>query len=277
MAASHGKSWILSNRFAKSSDNPIEPQGERKRRLWGRRMTRPLGKDRARAFETWTKRVAISKDVLNTPINPDQILPNYKEHWLEIGFGGGEHLIALMDKHPHVGFLGAEPFINGISSFYLHLQNRHPGASRDFPGINQEDSGVRRNDENVNVRVFDDDAMLLVEKLADESIERIYILNPDPWPKNRHHKRRIVRAENIQEFHRILKPGGLLLTCTDVDPLAEWMVRELSNFKGLKWTAESPKDWQTPSDHWASTTRYREKGVKAGRKQTYLIFKKACK
>jgi tRNA (guanine-N7-)-methyltransferase len=251
MADSPGKSWTLSSHSEKSSGNKTFPF---KRRLWGRRMTRPLGKDRAIAYEKLMPLLCIS-ELSEKNTHPSTFFSKkYKEHWLEIGYGGGEHLAVLMQQNPDVAFIGAEPFINGTASFMQIVQHKPTD----------------------NVRVFNDDAMLLIESLADESFERIYILNPDPWPKNRHAKRRIVRTENLDQFARVLKPGGMLAMCTDVAALAEWMLTQTSNHPAFTWTANSCSDWQNPPPNWASTTRYREKGAKAGRKMTYLIFKKAC-
>lgn len=216
-------------------------------------MTRPLGKDRAIAYDKIFP--AVSFETPKPDTAPASLFPKkFKEHWLEIGFGGGEHLHALMMMNPDVAFIGAEPFINGIGAFTQHLNT--PGTDLD------------------QIRVFGDDALLLVENLKSESLERLYILNPDPWPKNRHAKRRILSRTNLDQFHRVLKPGGLLHTCTDVANLAEWMCTQLANHPGFVWTANTSDDWQNPPSGWASTTRYREKGAKAGRKMTYLVFKK---
>lgn len=218
-------------------------------------MTRPLGKERTIAYDKIFPQVEIAPELKDDTSPASLFSKNYKEHWLEIGFGGGEHLFALMQQRQDVAFIGAEPFINGIASLTQHL-NQNPDQDLS------------------NIRIFPDDALLLVEKLQSESLERIYLLNPDPWPKNRHAKRRILSNANLDQFHRVLKPGSLLLTCTDVAPLAEWMVTQLANHKGFTWTANNCNDWQNPPPGWASTTRYREKGAKAGRKMTYLVFKK---
>ncbi len=223
-------------------------------------MTRPLGKDRAHAFEEIFPLVSISESQMERKNFPEGLFDaasghKEKELWLEIGFGNGEHLLALMERHPHVNFIGAEPFINGIAAFLLGVQGRPKE----------------------NIRVFIDDAMILVRSLANESLERIYILNPDPWPKKRHNKRRLVNRESLDEFARALKPGGKLLMCTDVDGLADWMVTHAASHPAFIWTAESVRDWREPPPGWASTTRYAQKGEKAGRRQTYLVFEKACK
>ncbi len=171
--------------------------------------------------------------------------------WLEIGFGNGEHLAALMEKHPRDGFIGAEPFINGMAAF-LKIIKEHPHD---------------------RVRVLMDDAMLIVNSLADTSLDGIYVLNPDPWHKKRHHKRRIVSRKNLDAFARVLKPGGTLIMSTDVPDLAEWMVTQAAMHPSFEWTAEKADDWrQTPSG-WI-TTRYEEKGAKGAKRMAYFIFRR---
>ncbi len=227
-----------------------------KRRLWGRRMTRPLGKERALAFESVMPAISIHESDLASTRDPSFFFEKkFSSHWLEIGFGNGEHLVALKKLNPDIGFIGAEPFINGIAAIAAHL--------RDEP--------------KENIRIFGDDALLLVEKLAPESLERIYVLNPDPWPKKRHHKRRIISQKNLAEFDRVLRPGGLLIMSTDVDGLAEWMVTQAMNYKGLEWQAHSSSEWKNPPPGWASSTRYADWGQESGRNMTYLIFKKLAK
>lgn len=246
-------------------------------------MTRPLGKERAQAHEKLAPLLSISEPGEST--HPSKFFSKkFKEHWLEIGFGSGEHLFALMEQHPDIAFIGAEPFINGIAAFMQHLGQHKTvipnecEGSLAYPSAKDPSSAAPPQDDGLgNIRVFPDDAMLLVEKLDGESLNRIYILNPDPWPKKRHHKRRIISRQNLAEFIRVLKPGGRLLLSTDVDGLAEWMVTQCMNCGGLEWTATASKDWKNPPAGWASSTRYADWGKESGRKMTYLAFKKTCK
>ncbi len=185
---------------------------------------------------------------LTQPLSPDA------RTWMEIGFGGGEHLAALMRAHPDIDFIGVEPFINGMSNFLYRVSDI----------------------QNPRVRVHMDDAIPLLRDFPDQCLERMYVLNPDPWPKVRHHKRRIINQSNLDLFARAMKPDGLLIMATDVDDLAEWMVTEASKHPSFEWTAESAEDWQTQPEWWAVTTRYAQKGLDAGRRQSYLVFKKVA-
>jgi tRNA (guanine-N7-)-methyltransferase len=222
------------------------------RRLYGRKQTRPPGREGQEALDALLPKLQIS--VSKEKINPKDLFSfSPAQTWLEIGFGSGEHLAALMRRHPDHAFIGAEPFINGMSAFLKNITGDPHG----------------------NIRIWMDDAILLTEMLADDTLDGIYILNPDPWPKKRHRKRRIVSPENLDRFARLLKPGGQLIMSTDVGGLAGWMVTQAANHPAFEWTAERAADWQTPPPDWIAT-RYEKKGLGAGRKQIYLLFIKSC-
>ena len=123
------------------------------------------------------------------------------------------------------------------------------------------------------IRVWMDDAMMIVDAMPDHYLDGIYILNPDPWPKKRHYKRRIISQENLSKFARVLKPGSALIMATDVPDLAEWMVTQATNHPAFEWTAERADDWRITPPDWIKT-RYEERGIREGRKQNYLFFKK---
>ena len=123
------------------------------------------------------------------------------------------------------------------------------------------------------LKVWMDDAMDIAKSLCEKSLDCIYVLNPDPWPKVRHHKRRMISQKNLDEFARILKDNGQLVMTTDVDDLAEWMATQATNHPAFVWEANSKDDWQKKPEGWV-TTRYEKKGKDAGRKQTYLLFRK---
>ena len=224
------------------------------KRVHGRRTGRPLNKSRQDALDVLMPKLGIPLEHLN---EDGKLLPSslfdtgYRQCWFEIGFGNGEHLAALMERHPDTAFIGAEPFINGMSAFLKSIED------------------VPHN----HVRVLMDDAMMIANSLADNSLDGMYILNPDPWHKSRHHKRRIVRPDTLDQFARILKQGGQLIMSTDVLDLADWMVTHTARHPSFKWTAEKASDWQNAPKDWI-TTRYEEKGAKGASTMTYLIFER---
>ena len=118
-----------------------------------------------------------------------------------------------------------------------------------------------------------DDAISIAKSLKTDSLDEIYVLNPDPWHKSRHHKRRMICQDNLDVFSRILKSGGKLTMTTDVDELAEWMCTKATNHSDFMWTASNSNDWKTAPTGWHKT-RYELKGADAGRKQSYLIFER---
>lgn len=224
------------------------------RRVFGRRHGRPLTESRQATLETLLPALQIGKADLTEDgsLDPAVLFPGPSARTvMEIGFGNGEHLAAMMRSRPDAIYIGAEPFINGMTAFLKEISDMPHG----------------------NIRVWMDDALMVVRSLRAESLDALYILNPDPWPKKRHHKRRIVRLETLADYHRALKPGGELIMATDVDELAEWMATETILHGGFEWQARRAADWQTMPPGWFAT-RYETKGQRAGRRQTYLLFKK---
>ncbi len=231
----------------RSLDNPL------KKRVFGRKLGRPLNKSRADVINSLLPALSLSADLLKEDgsLAPSSLFPQHKECWMEIGFGSGEHLSALMRRHPENAYLGAEPFINGMAAFLKDIKD----------------------DPHERIRVLMDDAMMLGNSLSDDSLDGIYILNPDPWHKKRHHKRRIVNRDNLECFARILKPGGQLIMSTDVPYLADWMITEATIHGGFEWAAKSREDWSTPPKDWIPTV-YETKGAKGADKMVYLFFEK---
>lgn len=227
---------------------------EKGKKFWGRRLGRPLNSSRKQALDELLPKLHVNSEDLYRPhkINPQQLfLNNAAEIILEIGFGDGLHLKALCEREPQNGFIGVEPYINGMSGFLKSIQ----------------DTDIS------NVRVFMDDVHLLLPSLQDQSLDKIYILNPDPWHKKRHHKRRIINPANLDSFARLLKPEGLLILSTDVSELADWMITHTFNHPAFTWLAKSKKDWNTPPHGWIKTT-YEGKNAKGSAQMTYLLFEK---
>jgi tRNA (guanine-N7-)-methyltransferase len=220
-----------------------------KRRIYGRRLGRPLKQERLGVLETLLPKLALPEGV---PLDPAQLFgASPQSLWMEIGFGNGEHVKALLERHPDRHFLAAEPFINGMAAFLKSI--------REEPALQDR------------VRVRMDDAMPVVHALPADCLDGIYVLNPDPWPKKRHFKRRIISQENLDAFARVLKPGAPLVMTTDVEDLAEWMLDEARRHPAFEWQAESAADWKRQPPGWVET-RYEQKGARAGRQQSYIIF-----
>ena len=242
--------------------------------FFGRRLGRPLAPARQKALDELLPVLSIPEDKLTQTqdLDPASLFDNtYETYWMEIGFGSGEHLAAQMERNPDTGFLGAEPFINGMSAFLKDISSTpslHGSSVQSIDHTHKACDDVR-----YNVRVLMDDALPLARSLKAGSLERLYILNPDPWHKKRHHKRRIVNPETLDEFARILKQGGLLVISTDVPDLADWMVTHSFNHPSFQWSAKSAKDWRTPPENWVHT-RYETKGAKGADQMAYLIFEK---
>jgi tRNA (guanine-N7-)-methyltransferase len=184
-------------------------------------------------------------------IDPNTLYDDRRPLWLEIGFGGGEHLAAQAAANPDRGLIGCEPFISGVARLL---------ALAEAQALE-------------NLRVVIEDARLLLEALPDGCVERIFVLFPDPWPKARHHKRRIVNPATAAQFARLLLPGGELRLATDDMSYARAMLLSLLPVGDLEWLAECPTDWRTRPPDWPAT-RYESKGREAGRRCVFLRFRR---
>ncbi|OYX36403.1 MAG: tRNA (guanosine(46)-N7)-methyltransferase TrmB [Caulobacterales bacterium 32-69-10] len=216
----------MSDPSDKPEHSPQAPPQHPPMRSFGRIRGRTIKPRQAALMDTLLPKIAI--DLAAPPLGP--------RTWLEIGFGGGEHMAAQAAMNPEVRMLGAEPFLNGAASALRHIDER---------GL-------------TNVRLHVGDARDLLAALPDASVERIFVLFPDPWPKARHQKRRLVQSETAAQFARVLGPGGRLRFATDVESYADWALAVLLAEPGLRWTAQRADDWRLPpADHVA--TRYEEK------------------
>ncbi|MEQ8482060.1 MAG: tRNA (guanosine(46)-N7)-methyltransferase TrmB [Hoeflea sp.] len=168
---------------------------------------------------------------------------------LEIGFGGGEHLLHRARAAPATGFIGVEPFVNSMAKMVSGL---------DAEGL-------------TNIRVHDDDATQLLDWLPGGSIDHIDLLYPDPWPKKRHWKRRFVSPVNLDRFARVLKPGGRFCFASDIDTYVNWTLAHIAAHQDFEWTAERADDWRMPWEGWPGT-RYEAKAIREGRTPAYLGF-----
>jgi tRNA (guanine-N7-)-methyltransferase len=206
-------------------------------RSYGRVKARQLKSRQAGLIEANLPRLSLPEPSLG-PIDPDALAPGFYETWLEIGFGGGEHMAEQAARHPHVRIFGAEPFLNGAASAVRYIDER----------------GLE------NIRILQGDGRELLAALPPTSIARIFILFPDPWPKTRHHKRRLINEDVIAALARVLKPGGQLRFATDWADYAHWTLQRFNRSPDFRWTAEAARDWTVPpADH--VTTRYEEKAL----------------
>lgn len=226
---------------------------ESQRKLYGRRVGRPLREGLRRLIEQ-----ELPARALTLPDNPEQGLDPQDcfaqpldELWLEIGFGGGEHLAAQAEAHPRVGLIGVEFFRNGIAALLRDCSERNLD----------------------NVRILEDDARLLLNHLPDDSLDRAFLLFPDPWPKTRHHKRRFVQRETLYALARVLKPGAEFRLASDDPGYQVWMLRHMIDHPAFEWTARRPRDWQQRCQDWPAT-RYEEKAIAEGRQPIFLKFRR---
>jgi tRNA (guanine-N7-)-methyltransferase len=171
--------------------------------------------------------------------------------WLEIGFGGGEHLAARARAHPEIGFIGCEPFVNGIAKLLAVIER----------------------DRLRNIRIWDAEASELLSRLPAGSVAGAYLLYPDPWPKRRHRKRRFVSDENLESLARVMLLGAELRFATDIDDYSGWALARVLRSGAFRWAAERPDDWRRPWPDWPST-RYEAKALREGRKAGYLTFQR---
>jgi tRNA (guanine-N7-)-methyltransferase len=219
--------------------------------FFGRRKGKPLRERQAEGMATLLP--ALKLDLaspapaeLNTlfPVKVDRIR-------LEIGFGGGEHLVHRARENDTTGFIGVEPFVNSMAKLLGQVQ----------------DLGLE------NVRVYDDDATQVLDWLPQDSIDHVDLLYPDPWPKRKHWKRRFVSQVNLARLHRVLKPGGRFCFASDIDTYVNWTLIHCRDHGGFAWQARQSSDWLTPYAGWPGT-RYENKARREGRSSAYLTFTK---
>jgi tRNA (guanine-N7-)-methyltransferase len=200
----------------------------------------------------------LSPGPVNWDVNPDRTpldlaaLFDGKPVWLEIGFGGGEHLVHQAATHPEVGLVGCEPYINGVATLLGKIRREGVG----------------------NLRVHPGDVRNLFDVLPPASIDKAFLLYPDPWPKKRHHRRRFVTQEHLAPLARVLKPGAEFRVATDIPDYVRQTLLEVPR-AGFSWLAEGPEDWRKPWADWLST-RYEQKALREGRTPHYMTFRRCA-
>ena len=214
--------------------------------FYGRRRGRPLRPQQKKLFEEQLPKWQLTADCTD--------LASYFNHkpkdiYLEIGFGGGEHLASIAEASPEAGFVGAEPFINGVASLVRHIDE----ASL------------------TNIRIWPDDVRLILDNLPDNALAGAYIMFPDPWPKRRHAGRRILQLSMRNNLARLIRPGGVLRMASDHALAKSWLLAEAMADERFEWQAKTAQDWRQRPDKWPET-RYMEKAYKEGRAPSWFEF-----
>src|SRR5215471_17381864 len=232
--------------MAMSDDDLVAPY---ERAFFGRRKGHKLRSHQTELIGTLLPRLSLALD--RPP--PDDLVRVFSRPLesvrLEIGFGGGENLIAEATTHPAVGFIGCEPFVNGTAKVLALIETNAIG----------------------NIRLYAGDAIDLLAWLPDASLTQIDLLYPDPWPKRRHWKRRFVQDRAIAMLARVLRPGGLFRFATDIPDYAAWTLEHLARAPNFVWTAERADDWRKPRAGFLGT-RYEAKAKRECRVPCYLEF-----
>ncbi len=226
----------------RQEDNPP------RRQFYGRRCGRPLRPARARLVETLLPRISLTlESAASLPALNGLFEPEPEELWLEIGFGAGEHLAAQAAARPEVGFLGVEIFVNGIASLLARI---------DADALD-------------NVRIYQGDGRDLLETLPEAALARVAVLFPDPWPKTRHRRRRILQPETLDHLARVLRDGGELRLATDDPDYLTWMLEKTTAHPAFGWLARCAADWRERPTDWPPS-RYEQKALARGARPTYL-------
>jgi len=209
------------------------------RAFFGRRSGKTLHGGQKALVEDLLPRVEIKVD---GALNPRDLFPDDKRIVIEIGYGGGEHLARKAVEEPETGFIGCEVFTGGIGKMVQAIGAR----------------GIE------NVRLFTDDALKLLMAVPDASVDAVYLLYPDPWPKTRHHKRRFVSPTTLAELARVIRPGGTFYFATDIEDYADWTLAHIVRAPEFEFAPASPGAWHEPYPGW-QPTRYEQKARREGR------------
>jgi tRNA (guanine-N7-)-methyltransferase len=223
--------------------NEISPHS----RLHGRSKGKALRRHQAELVAEMLPRLALdlAHPFERAPLFAEPI----RELRLEIGFGGGDHLAEAAQRETDIGFIGCEPFVNGVAKLLAQVEQRQL----------------------TNIRLYKGDAAEVLDWLPERSLERVYLFYPDPWPKRRQRKRRFVSEENLGRLARVMRAGAELRFATDIDDYAAWTLARLRACPHFSWPAAASSDWTLPWKDWIST-KYEGKAIQAGRRPVYLTF-----
>ncbi|NNU79414.1 tRNA (guanosine(46)-N7)-methyltransferase TrmB [Halovulum dunhuangense] len=237
-------------------DVPQREDGAPWRNFYGRRRGKPLRKGQVEHLEHTLPRLAVpnvgwDENPARAPLDLPALFGRRAPLVLEIGFGGGEHLLALAARHPETDFIGCEPFVNGVAMLVPRI----------------DEAGL------TNVRLHAGDARDMLDVLPAGCLAGCYLLYPDPWPKKRHHRRRFVQPETLGPLSRALAPGAEFRVATDIPDYVRHTLEQVQAAPEFEWLAEGPQDWRAPWDGW-HRTRYETKALREGRVPHYLRFRR---
>ena len=256
VAADIGGGLSLALRQMEKHRTALRPDGTPWRNFYGRRHGKKLRPAQQRDMdgalvEIQPQGVTRADNPTRMPIDLLALFGRDAPTWLEIGFGAGEHMFHQAGLNPDVGIIGCEPYINGVAQFMSKMR----------------DAGLS------NVRVHPGDARDLLEVLPEASLDKLFLLYPDPWPKTRHHRRRFVVPENLTAVARALKPGGIFRVATDIPDYVRQTLEVTLPMPEFEWLAEGPRDWREPWSDW-TRTRYEAKAIREDRVPHYLTFRR---
>lgn len=217
--------------------------------LYGRQKGKRLGVYQSDLMQNHAQNFAL--DIKNISNGTDVFFKSYENFQMEIGFGGGEHIAHIAKLNPTIGYIACEPFENGVAKLIRACVETQIH----------------------NIKIYQGNTMDVVRVLPDQFLSRLYILYPDPWPKWRHRKRRIISDDHIKQFARILKSGSELRFATDIDDYSAWTLNRMAKAQLFAWQPRSAHDWLTPWDQWVQT-RYEQKAVREKRTPAYYRFVK---
>jgi tRNA (guanine-N7-)-methyltransferase len=234
-----------------TSETPAIQDAPERSHFWGRSKGKKLRQEQTRVMAEWLPRLLIPLEKDET-LSFDGLFPfSPRAHRLEIGFGGGEHLLKRALENPDIGFIGCEPFVNGMAKLVMDIDRLKPK----------------------NIRLFDRDAMILLKRLPQACFESIDLLYPDPWPKRRQRKRRFVSPLSLELMAAAIQPGGRFCFASDIDDYVGWTLQRILASPDFEWSAMHPDIWTKPYDGWVQT-RYEAKAFEEGRTTAYLTFQR---
>lgn len=236
------------------ASGPLAPDGGPWRNFYGRRRGKTLRPRQRLLLETrlpglTPKGIARAENPQRTPIDPATLVPESRALWLEVGFGGGEHLLAQALANPDIAFLGCEPFINGVAML-LSAMDARPAS---------------------NIRLHAGDVRFLFEVLPPACLDRVFVLYPDPWPKARHAGRRFIGPDNLDTLARLMRPGAVLRLASDIEAYIEHSLEAVASHPAFAVIGDSDTPWAD----WPGT-RYEAKALREGRRPRYVTLQRTA-